>query len=669
MDQFATKAQALVPQQDRLHRRSLWRTDSFARLALAIPPSQSTGIARLSTAILVTMLLLSSVGCQSWMKYKKKEQFEKDLERARELLADPDRPRLIGEVATASGVNPNLYHGIGLVANLPGTGGIVRPSTQREMMISEMRRNDITNPDEIIDSPSTATTKVRLITRPCDEAGDWMDIWVECSDECTATDLREGHLLPTYLREYQVHNGRNHVSNDKAKASGDLVFVPASLTEGNQAQPLQGRIIQGAKLLETHKLALRVTKDYRHVIIVKAMEKAINKRFYIKEASKMKFVAAGKSDWLIELKTVPKYKLDPSHYMSTILATGYYESDEEVAERVEGCRALLHDRETARRAACELEAIGTKAAAQVLIGGLADKDVEVRFHAAYSLAYLDNPESVPALCDIARFNAAFRPLCLIGLSINECPEARRALDELLQEPEPELRYGALWAIRHRDPRDPVIAGEPVGEAFTFVKIPSQIPLVAVSLENKKEVVLFGGNAVVQLVKEIAPTPSLRMAPTSSGMIRMAKRHATGDVMQAVVTSDLVSIVRGMLTIEANYNDIVQILDELGRTNQISIPVAMNPRPKAGRLHTREEEQSLPAESEGEEEGLEATEILMVDNTTRGESKKSSWYDFASWVKSVGGKPKPSEEFQSLVEEGKALSNEAEKADSKNSKNQ
>ena len=120
---------------------------------------------------------------------------------------------------------------------------------------------------------------------------------------------------------------------------------------------------------------------------------------------------------------------------------------------------------------------------------------------------MDSPESVPVLQDMVRFEPAFRPVCLIGLAINECAEARVALEELLQEAVPEVRYGALWAMRQRDPRDPLIAGASVGEVCSFVHIPSQIPLVTVSLEQTKEIVLFGSNPVVHLKKDFAPTPS------------------------------------------------------------------------------------------------------------------------------------------------------------------
>ena len=585
---------------------------------------------RVTCSLVGTLLVLSSLGCQSWMQRNRKEQYEIDIELIKEKMKDPDRPRLIGEVARASGLHTRRYDSLGLISNLPGTGGIVRPSNQREFMLEELRRHDVLNPQEVLDSPSTATVKVRLFANPCDQKGDRLDVLIECSDECNATDLREGVLMPASLREYSNIEGKNRSTNEKALASGDLIVIPSSVIEGStEIDPLRAVIIGGAKLLDTPKMAIYLANEYQHVFVIRAMEKAINRRFFYQNAGKQKVVAAGKNDREIMIEPLPKYKLDPLHYMSTILSMGFYENDEQVAERLEGCRGLLKQREYARRAACELEAIGSKEATAVLVEGLSNNDVEVRFHSAYSLAYMDSPESVPVLQDMVRFEPAFRPVCLIGLAINECAEARVALEELLQEAVPEVRYGALWAMRQRDPRDPLIAGASVGEVCSFVHIPSQIPLVTVSLEQTKEIVLFGSNPVVHLKKDFAPTPSMRLIPMSNGMVRMAKRLQTGEILQAVVSSDLASILKGIPTIEGKYADVVHMLDQLHATDQISVPVAINPRPRAGRVYDRDRA------TETDQEALDS--LKLNDETEEEEPTDSSWFSLSSWTSKKSNK--------------------------------
>ena len=127
---------------------------------------------RVTCSLVGTLLVLSSLGCQSWMQRNRKEQYEIDIELIKEKMKDPDRPRLIGEVARASGLHTRRYDSLGLISNLPGTGGIVRPSNQREFMLEELRRHDVLNPQEVLDSPSTATVKVRLFANPSDQKGD-----------------------------------------------------------------------------------------------------------------------------------------------------------------------------------------------------------------------------------------------------------------------------------------------------------------------------------------------------------------------------------------------------------------------------------------------------------------------------------------------------------------
>jgi len=572
---------------------------------------------------MLIIALLGSLGCQSWITRKKEEPFQKEARRIRELMADPDRPRLVGEIASALGLTIRRYDSLALISNLPGTGGILRPGNHRQFMMEELRRHEVLNPEAVIDSPATATAKIRIYANPGDTKGDVIDVLVESTDESNATDLREGYLMPATLREYLFLDGRNRSSNEKATASGEVVILPPSLAGSAELNPLRGVIIGGGKLLEAPKLGIRVDKDYRHVMVVRSIEKAINRRFFYQDASRLQTVATGKNDWHIVIETVPKYRWDPMHYMSTVLAIGFGESKEQVDERLAGCRRLLVQRETTRRAACELEAIGSPEAAEVLLEGLGCLDTEVRFHAAYSLAYLDRPECVPVLQNLAITEPAFRPLCLIGLAVNEHPSARDALNDLLQEAEPETRYGALLAIRQKNMRDPAVIGDTIGDVCNLIQIPSKIPLVVVSMEQKKEIVLYGGNAAIDLPGELSPTPSLRLVPLAGGLIRIAKRQSDGEMLQGIIANDLQSLLRALPSVEGNYGDVVHILDQLGQKGYISIPVAINPRPRAGRIYKRDQD--------GTEESVEELESIQVDGASHATNpSKRSWMQFASW---------------------------------------
>ena len=347
-----------------------------------------------------------------------------------------------------------------------------------------------------------------------------------------------------------------------------------------------GVVLNGARLKDDLRLAIIVNNDYRHVSWIKAMEVAINRRFYYQEGGKQRTVAVAKNDYEIQLGPFPKYQLDPAHYLGTVMSIGFGESQGQVAERVRGCQRMLGSPDTARKAAWELEAIGTPEATEVLNLALANHDDEIRFYAAYSLAYLDRPESVPILQNLAKYQPKYRAHCLIGLCINDHPSARTALEGLLQEPESEVRYGAYHYLRQRDPRNPMVVGEPIGESFRCVQIPTTNPGIFVSMERRPEIVLMGGNQQLQIPKQLEPTPWLRITPLSSGLIRVAKRAMTGEINQTIITADIISLIKAMPAIGGNYGDIVHALDAVSQINGCSAPIAFHPLPRTDRKSTR-----------------------------------------------------------------------------------
>jgi hypothetical protein len=568
----------------------------------------------LSRVVLAGVVGLTSLsGCQSWFKKSKEEDssFVKDTKRIQEIMSDPDRPRLIGEVAGMAGIEIKIYESFGLVAGLPGTGGKVKPSEQRNIMLQEMRTKGIDTPEQILDDPSTALVKVKVFGNPGFTAGKVLDVGIETSTECDATDLTGGKLFEARLREMAFVGGRLRSGSDQASASGELVHLPSSYTRKN-SDPRTAVIVGGGTLLKNHPLSVLMTSEFKHVLVVKEIEKALNKRFYYQDSYKQKFMAEGKNSALIAITSVPKYRLDPAHFSNVILATGFNETDDERKERVQGCKRLLADRTTAKRAAAELEALGTPEAIDVLLEGLSSLDLEIRFYSAYSLAYLDRKESIPILVDIAKQEAAFRPLCLAGLAITEVDLAREYLVQLLQEREPELRFGAFLALRERSSGDPIVQGERLTKNTKLVIVPSSLPLLAPSLQENQELVLFGSTSPVKLNAKLSPTPFLTLNPERANEIRIMRR-AYGETATTIVEADLTSVLRGMGTVDATYNDFIQTIDQLQNLNATPTPVVFNPRPVAGRVYNREPAQGI--------------ELMALDASTRVKPK-SAW----SWMK-------------------------------------
>ncbi len=616
----------------------------------------------LSAGVLVGGLGLACLaGCSSWMSKgrEKDNHFVKETRRIQELMVDPDRPRLIGEVVSSNGMTPLQYDSYALAVGLPGTGGIVRPGLQREMILDEMRIRETEKPEAFLDDPSTALVKLKSIANPCDIKGDTLDVFVETSTECNATNLAEGYVLESRLSEMAMLKGKMHTSEPKAIASGEVVVLPTTFTRQAEMTPLTGVIIGGAKLKKDMPIGLRIEAEFRHVIVTKAIEKAINSRYFFKDSSRQKLVAEGTSDWWVTISTVPKYKHDPAHFMSVIKCTGFGESTDEQQERLIGCRKLLSNPATSRRAAAELEAIGNEAAKQTLIGGLASNDKEVRFYSAYSLAYLDSKESVPALLELAQTTPASRALCLVGLVVNDDSSAREALEQLLQEPDPDLRFGAFQAIRMRNPTDMTVKGELIGKNFSFVQIPSSIPLLTVSLQKHKEVILFGNNTAVNLTTSLSPTQLLTLTPTLDGQIKITKRHASGEAHNSVVASEVVAILKGLGSVHANYNDVVHSLNQLALNQSLASPVSMNP------LH--QQDMLIVDASNVEAMKFRNQKEIAVDGSSvqHTPKKKSRWWPAIGLRKVAWGKTKtePTRDISETEFKDLASSNEASQDDS------
>ena len=571
----------------------------------------------IAQVVLAGVVGLTSIsGCQSWFKKSKEEDssFVKDTKRIQEVMSDPDRPRLIGEVAGMAGIEVKIYESFGLVAGLPGTGGKVKPSEQRNIMLQEMRTKGVDTPEQILDDPTTALVKVRVFGNPGFTSGKILDVGIETSTECDATDLTGGKLLEARLREMAFVGGRLRSGSDQASASGELVQLPSSYTRKN-GDPRIAVIVGGGTLLNNHPLSVLMATEYKHVLVVKEIEKALNKRFYFQDSYKQKFMAEGKNSAQIAITSVPKYRLDPAHFSNVILATGFNETDEERKERIQGCKRLLADRTTAKRAAAELEALGTPEAIDVLLEGLSSLDPETRFYSAYSLAYLDRKESIPVLVDIAKREAAFRPLCLTGLTVTEVDLAREYLIQLLQEREPELRFGAFLALRERSSGEPIVQGERLTKNTKLVIVPSSVPLLAPSLQENQELVLFGSTAPVKLNAKLSPTPFLTLTPERANEIRISRR-AYGEIATVIVEADLTSVLRGMGSVDATYNDFVQTIDQLQNLNATPTPIVFNPRPIPGRIYNRESAKGI--------------ELMALDASTRAKPK-SAW----SWMKWPG----------------------------------
>ncbi len=93
-------------------------------------------------------LAFSLSGCAApWFRKEKdpSEEYKKEIQEVKDLWRSEDRPRTIDQISRKV-ITLMRVENIALVTELPGTGGKVEPSSQRDRMLSIMRRHDVPNP-------------------------------------------------------------------------------------------------------------------------------------------------------------------------------------------------------------------------------------------------------------------------------------------------------------------------------------------------------------------------------------------------------------------------------------------------------------------------------------------------------------------------------------------
>src|SRR5712671_887925 len=109
------------------------------------------------------MLALAMTGCQK-LSLRSQNPDEDELK--------PPETRFIKDQVTVSGLHPITIESVGLVTNLDGTGGDPPPSMYRTMLITDMRKRNVPNPNAILADPRKALVLIRAAVPPVIEVGD-----------------------------------------------------------------------------------------------------------------------------------------------------------------------------------------------------------------------------------------------------------------------------------------------------------------------------------------------------------------------------------------------------------------------------------------------------------------------------------------------------------------
>ncbi|MBS0261854.1 MAG: flagellar basal body P-ring protein FlgI [Planctomycetes bacterium] len=547
---------------------------------------------------LVWMLILLGSGCQ---KSSLRSQTPDDDD-----VKSP-QTQFIRDQVTVSGLNSITIEAVGLVRNLDGTGGDPHPSVYRTMLLQDMRKRNVTNPNTVLQDPNNTLVLIRAAVPPVIEVGDRFDVEVVLPESTEATSLKGGWLMQADLAEQAlVPGGRLRQGHILAKAEGPIMLSTGDGEAASRNGVLKrGRILGGGKYIggltrKARTLGLYVRSDLRAVRTTKKIADHIGKRFHYHEHGIKKPLAEAKTDQHIELKMHPAYKENFMRYVRVIRAIAIDESPLELRERMERLRKALLVPQTASNAATELEAIGIDSSL-ILKEGLKSPDPEVRFYSADALAYLGDSSGIPELERAVRYEPAFRVFALAALTTLGSPEARGVLNELMLKPTPEMvdgqeqlvasaetRYGAfrsLWTIDHQDE---FIAGESFFDEFNLHVIDAEgDAMVHLTRFRVPQVVLFGRDQSLKTPLNLSAGRHIMItAPSNSDTVTISRFHADRPDEKVTTSTNLADVIRAIGRMRASYPDVAQMLVQADKQSNLSGRLEIDAMPAAGRIYYR-----------------------------------------------------------------------------------
>jgi flagellar basal body P-ring protein FlgI len=520
--------------------------------------------------------------------------------------------RLIGDLAVPFGMYPVQVEAVGLVTGLRGTGSDPRPSPQRQLLLSQLQSRGVDHPNALMASPNTSLVLVRALLRPGIQKGDRFDVEVRVPSQSDTTSLRGGWLMEVDLQEMQVmQDNQIHSGKITAKCEGPILVDPAAHGKEDRVLLTRGRILGGGVANQSRSVGLVLKPESQSILNASRIETAVNRRFHIFQKGVKIGVAKALTDQYVELKVHPKYKDNMERYVQVVRATAIKENEKEQIERLPILEKQLLDPVTTTRAAMQLEAIG-KGGEDTLKKGLTSTEAEVRFRSAESLAYLDDASGAAVLAQIARDEPAFRVYALAAMAVLDDISSSEQLRQLLDVPSAETRYGAFRSLWTMNSRDPLVAGERLGNQFSYHVLNTQgPPLVHITKSKRPEVVLFGGTQEFNLPLAVEAGNQILVTSDDSGRVIVSRFAANQPDQKRFVSSKVNDVIRAVVDLGGTYPDVVQALQEAKAHGSLAARFEVDALPEAGRTYSRfagdEKEKRKADTSDGDTTGTTPSE--------------------------------------------------------------
>lgn len=525
-----------------------------------------------------------------------------------------DGIRFVGDLAIPVGTNHQEVQAVALVTQLDGTGSDPPPSPLRELLLKEMQTYQVRRPEEALKSMDTGMVIVHGFIPPGARKFDTFDVEVYLPPRTETTSLRGGWLMKSRLRETAVLDNEMHTGHVAALAQGPIVIDSLFDKSGDDVLQVRGRVLSGGIVQLDREMGMVIRGEHMSVKTSAAIGHAINERFHDFDHGSKKGLANPTRDNYLELKVHSRYRHDVSRYIQVVRNIAISETPVERIARLAELEKELFEPTSSRLAAIQLEAIG-KDAMPTLRKGISANDPEVRFHAAEALAYLDDPDAVPALFDAARTERAFRWRAMSALSVLDQYAAQEALLELMNVPSAETRYGAFRALRAHNPRDSLTRGEILGDEFAMhVMGTTGEPMIHIARATRPEIVLFGHGQKLEAPTFFFAGKQILVKRENANTLKVSRFSSGNDDKQEICSTNLDDVLRTIVKMGGGYADAIQAIEEAKSKGFLVARVEIDATPRPNRVYHRDESQD--GVNEQSEQSSEAIPDIFLDRLKR-----------------------------------------------------
>ena len=598
--------------------------DQTGAAPTALPGRRKTANTRAAFApILAACALLAITGCgegDGWFNKKKEKPPEPKAEKARAydaLVSDT-----VGDLTLIADNFGQRLRGFGIVVGLGDNGGGDCPTTVRQYLIDYINREQLSagrsrprvSAEKLLDSPDTAVVSVYGTVPPGSPVGTHFDLQVDALSSQTKS-LEGGLLLPCELKIFEPSaSGQGLIAGAPlAKARGPVFVNPFKSDEQTVTRRDQRRaIVLGGGLTtieRTYRLMLREPAYPQ----ARQIERRLNEQFGHNPP-----VAEAMSKGYVTIKTPPAYRDAPERFMQlaphVFLTADPAALDRRLREFNEQLASTRDNREALGLA---WEAIG-KAAIPSFQVHYGSSEPGLRFYAARAGLRLKDNAALPVMVQIANSpNDPFRLPAVHELELSGFVQATTALERLLDDTDQEVRIAAYEGLKGKP------NGAIVSRRFPHPFDPTQVnlildvvrtsgkPFVYVARTREPRIALFGENVSVNFpmfYQHPQGWVTINASDTERQLTVFSRTRTTNRLSDKLQVGprllDLLTTLADLPEKDANgrfrglaqpYSVIVQVLDELHRSDAIGAPVVLERRSLAELLGPTQ----LPDRPEGD----------------------------------------------------------------------